>query len=185
MNLWYHLDKTPGGRSVGETVALVFEKNAATGYVMILTAMVGAAFYLSSRTQHGREDKGDSRDAEARKAGRVIVSGLAHVMAVLVFLLTQKRVFDFYVLLLLPGLVVMCGGFLSLSQIDPPKKIATLLGLRLEAGILILALFCFAQPLIPLKHRLFVKTPIHYWGHEARTVDALVEWGRELPATWR
>jgi len=177
MTLWYHLGKTVGSSGLEDTAERVLGKNRGTLWVVALVGLFALAVALrrpSAALRAVRETTWvQVRRLTASPPGVLFLVGTIHLMVVFLFLFLQRRVFDFYFLLYLPGAVFVLGGLLAWVQPKPdPTENRT--GWRVAISALATAtLFVLAQPLLPQEERIFLKESVSYWSHEGRTIDRL------------
>ena len=177
MNLFYHLNKPLGSSGTYDTFHRVFGRNSGTGYVLLLACIVALVGILSRALRRirakGHLSRWEGNRLFPRHPLALMATGFIHILTVFLFLIFQNRLFDFYFLLFLPGLGLLLGGLLGAAR---GRGVAKSGGrdswvLCILPGAL--TLLILAQPLLPSEKRLFLKGPVSYWEHEARTIDRL------------
>jgi hypothetical protein len=186
MNVGYHLSKQPAEEKTLEVFQQVLYRNQGTLYVFLLTIILGVVGYFHRSPS---EKKGMTLP------WLFLIVGTVHLLSVLVFLCLQGRIFDFYLLLFLPGLAFVTGG--SLLWIKSPSNKPNESGQQAEVTganpiqsgfsrylwvLGVITLICLVHSLLPRTQRLFIRDLVSYWQHEARTVDALDRWNEVLTA---
>lgn len=183
MNFSYHLAKDVAEDDTGEVFLSVLIRNQATVYILIAASIF--AILSRWRPRKGSESAESVRNQASSWRTRLLTGctepghpalwisvGGTLTISVLVFLFLQKKIFDFYLLLFLPGIGFLIAGLLM----------ATPFGLNsgrsrfFRNAFLFFALALLAQSLVPRQYRLFIRDRVSYWDHEIRTFDDLAEW---------
>lgn len=165
MNFSYHLAKDVVEDDVDEVFLSVLIRNQATAYILAAAAAWWLTGWMRIRPA--------SPTPPEFPALRWLAVGVAAFLSVLIFLLLQKKIFDFYLLLFLPGAAFLLSGFLATACAQAAEA-------RWETGrriaFLGFAFFLLSQSLLPREYRLFIRDRVSYWDHEIRTFDDLAEW---------
>jgi hypothetical protein len=169
MNVAYHLNKPEGARSFADTAAEVASDNPGTLLVTALTAAFAIWIIVFVKSKAAGKVGNETTLAEEFPDLRALgVAGAVHCATLLLFLSLQNRVFDFYFLLLLPGLCLGLGALLGFARAKGPNPWLFLAPSAIAATLL-------AMPLIPNKDRPLFQGPVSYWDHEARNIDRVAE----------
>lgn len=169
MNVAYHLNKPEGATSFADTAADVASDNPGTLLVVALTAAFAIWTIVFVQSKAPEKEANATTLAERFPDLRALgIAGAVHCATLLLFLSLQNRVFDFYFLLLLPGLCLGLGALLGFARAKGPNPWLFLAPSAIAATLL-------AMPLIPNKDRPLFQGPVSYWDHEARHIDRVAE----------
>ena len=184
MNVFYHLSKQPTEAGVAPVFGQVLVRNQGSLYVLMITALLWLAGVLLNpeKKQASLQPSPPPQEPhqDLRPEWRFIIVGSVHFISVLFFLVLQRRIFDFYLLLFLPALGLLAGGFLGMAiekwekpqqETGKPARCRTWF-----IGYSILCLIFLAHPMIPRHYRLFMRELVTYWQHEERNADELEKW---------
>lgn len=191
MNVFYHLSKQPSESGILPVFGQVWIRNQGSLYILGLTILLWVSGYWFGRNKQvmatsltQKLPNGNTPSTQEPvhliEEWRWIIAGSVHSLTVLVFLILQGRIFDFYLLLFLPALALLSGGFLSLAvkawiQVAGQTN-ASRLQKTLLAGYCGVSVLFLAHPMIPRQQRLFMRELVTYWQHEERDADALGKW---------
>ncbi len=187
MNVFYHLSKQSTDAGLMPVFGQVLVRNQGSLYVLALTALLWLTGIFFNRKALPAFEPSSQKPpssgnlcAGLSPEGRFLIVGSVHFISVFVFLVLQSRIFDFYLLLFLPALAFLAGGFLGMALgrwgqqkrvIEQPVFFRSCL-----IGYTILCLVFLAHPMIPRHYRLFMRELVTYWQHEERNADDLEKW---------
>ncbi len=191
MNVFYHLSKQPAEAGVAPVFGQVLVRNQGSLYVLAATVMLlfAGRFILKGNCAKSATTA-EATSFLQKETGmmtpewRFLIVGSVHFVTVLVFLMMQGRIFDFYFLLFLPALALLAGGLLGMA-IEYWKGSSThggqpRLWKAIFIGYSIVCLIFLAHPMIPRQYRFFMRELVTYWQHEERNADGLAKWNTIL-----
>lgn len=187
MNVFYHLSKQPTESGALSVFGQVWIRNQGSLYTLAATVLLWViGWFISNRNQASHSPCVDdgSTDLTGRlpinEQWRYVIVGVVHFLAVLVFLGMQRRIFDFYLLLFLPALALVSGGFLGMAlkrwSHAPTQGRRSALRKVCWVAYFVLSLAFLVHPMVPRQYRLFMRELVTYWQHEERTADELGKW---------
>lgn len=190
MNFAYHLAKDVRPEGNWPKFQEVAKQNIDVLILVVITALYSIAclrFKSSSALGNQRaEDKVPNRFLTGN-APDLLIASLVHLGTVTLFLVLQKKLFDFYFLLYMPGIALLMGALLvpvhkafqAVTSQETRIRRLSFTVLYLLAATLLLV-----QPVLPrrislgekvVSPKLFNKDVVSYQEHEARHYDELAK----------